>query len=378
MSKPRTTRRRGALPVPALVLAVLLGACVSPEMRSDEGRGRVLSSSASPAWVGEPLDWSKLEGIERWLERDADGHEPYWTVQAELILAEGRLTFTRREEAQGPGGDEQALLARLQSSRAGFQRVLEHPEANAAQRARARRGQAEVESLRTAMPHARPTSSGHLARSVWRAAAPVPSRLTPARGGYDRITIHHTAEVPGARFDGSMSDSIRVLQNAQRNHMANRGYGDIGYHYLIDAAGRVFLGRSLAYQGAHAGGANNVRNIGVCLLGNFEHGRPSPSAMGALEALLRGLRAEHRIPRTRIVGHGELKATQCPGAVLARWTRQYRKSGPALSSLGSGSSQTPRREVGVRAAVAQSPGAARPRTAGAAPSRTWRRDSTVR
>jgi N-acetylmuramoyl-L-alanine amidase len=308
-------------------------ACVSPELRSAEHSGRVANASGAPTWVGQPLDWGKLEEIERWLELESERHEPYWVLHAELSLGEGRLAFARGEGGAGSPGS-MAWKARLQSARAGFQRVLANGDANEVQRARAQRGLDEIETLR-AKGNLTTTSDGILARSVWRAGRPISSRLTPAGGGYDRITIHHTAEVPGSRFDGSLTDSVRVLQNVQRNHVDNRGYGDIGYHFLVDAAGRVFHGRSLEYQGAHAGGSNNIQNIGVCLLGNFEFRRPSPRAMAALDSLLRDLRRQHRILRTRIYGHGELKSTKCPGSSLAHWTKDYRRTGPSLASMSS-------------------------------------------
>ena len=337
-SGPAPSSLRGPRPLAgALLLALFAGsACVSPEMRSAENSGRVATTSSAPAWVGQPLDWAKLEDIERWLELESDHYEPYWVLHAELSLSEGRLAFARREEG-GAGAGSTAWKARLQSARAGFQRVLADGSANGAQRSRASRGLEEIESLRGAAGPASTSAGGILARSAWRAASPIPSRLTPAGNGYDRITIHHTADVPGSRFDGSLPDSVLVLQNVQRNHVENRKYGDIGYHFLVDSAGRVFHGRDLRYQGAHAGGSNNVRNIGVCLLGNFEHGRPSSTAMAALDGLLRDLRRQHRIPRTRIVGHGELKSTKCPGSSLAQWTKEYRRTGPSLASLGAGS-----------------------------------------
>jgi hypothetical protein len=343
-------------------------------MRDGERDGRITSGSNAPSWVGQPLEWSRLEEIERWLLTDAARYDDYWTVHALLTLSEGRLTFARREADSAPGRHSQAWLARLQSARTGFQGVLDDAQANEAQRSRARRGLSEIESLRGETSPAQAAQSPYLARSAWRASAPIRSRLDSALGGYDRITIHHTADVPGSRFDGSLADSILVLQNVQRNHVENRKYGDIGYHFLIDAAGRVFRGRGLEYQGAHAGGVNNVRNIGVCLLGNFEHTSPSAPAMAALAGLLTDLRREHRIPRARVVGHGELKATECPGASLARWTQNYRSSGPSLASLASEgpliglpvANADPER-VTVSAASAPAP-AARP----------WRSSSTVR
>lgn len=318
------------------VALLLLAACVSPEMRENTGSGTLTAARGAPDWVGTPLNWGKLERLGQWLQFEAGRYDPYWRVQAELTLGEGRLTFARREDGQS-SPPSKTWLARLQAARSGLQKVVTDPAANEIQNGRARRALEEIDQLRGQVSVASnsATITGTLSRGQWRAKAPIPSRLDAAVGGYDRITIHHTANVPGVRFDGSLADSINTIQKVQRNHMQTESYGDIGYHFLIDSAGRVFAGRDMRYQGAHAGGANNRRNIGICLMGNFEHGSPSSSAMSTLNKMLVDLRRTHRIERTRIVGHGELKNTACPGRSLANWTKEYRRSGPALSQLGS-------------------------------------------
>ncbi len=103
-------------------------------------------------------------------------------------------------------------------------------------------------------------------------------------------------------------------------------YGDIGYHFVIDPYGRLFEGRDLRYQGAHANGDNNVGNIGICLIGNFEKEKPTQAALDALEREIGALRQKYDIPRSRVYGHRELRATECPGDALMRWVERYRKS----------------------------------------------------
>ena len=76
-----------------------------------------------------------------------------------------------------------------------------------------------------------------------------------------------------------------------RYHAVERGFGDIGYQYLIDESGRVYEGR---YSGpdsspghdadgdkivtaAHVGGFNSG-NMGVALLGTLTSLEPTPAA----------------------------------------------------------------------------------------------------
>ncbi|MEO2092526.1 MAG: peptidoglycan recognition family protein [bacterium] len=320
---------------PARVLLALACCCVLLAGCAAPPKGPAAANPGAPAWLGAPPGWGRLEWIESWLAGAAAGFSDYWQVQGHLALAEGRLAYA--------GNDATALQrrARSRSARIGFQTVLEHPGASDDQLLQARHG---LKALALFSPPADSQTGGevtasnasYLPRSSWRASRPAPSRLTRNSGPYTRITVHHTADVPGALFNGSFSDSTSTVRRVQGEHMDGRGYGDIGYHFMIDAAGRCFAGRDLVYQGAHAGGVRNRQNIGVCLLGNFEHGRPSPRALAALDKILAELRGRHRIPRKGVVCHRELKSTVCPGAHLAAWTRRYRRAGPKLANLTGG------------------------------------------
>lgn len=332
-------RSRSARLAPlGLAASLLLFACVSPEMRAPSERGRVAGATGAPSWVGRPLGWGKLEEVERWLRGSEAPVNDRWRVEAELVLAEGRVDFAR--EGLDGAADQQLVLARLGAARAGYQRALDDPGADSMQRSRARAGLASLDELGSRLQA--PGSSGLataglVARSRWSARPAVPSNMTVTRGGYNRITLHHTASVPGSRFDGSLGDSLRTVNTIQRNHMGNEGWGDIGYHLLIDASGRVIEGRDLRYQGAHAGGDANRNNIGICMLGDFQRGGPTPEAMASLERVLAELRREHSIRRDRVHGHREFKSTACPGPVLARWVATYGRSGPRLAELRRGS-----------------------------------------
>ncbi len=157
-------------------------------------------------------------------------------------------------------------------------------------------------------------STAVLARSAWSAAAGRQQNMS-RMGRAHRITVHHSARItrPGSRANAAAA--VRAIQDA---HMRGNGWGDIGYHFLIDPDGRIWTGRPLAWQGAHAGdAARNRGNIGICLLGNFVRGRegqdPPPRQLHALRGLLVQLSTDHRIRPSQIHTHRELRATACPG-----------------------------------------------------------------
>ena len=85
--------------------------------------------------------------------------------------------------------------------------------------------------------------------------------------------------------------------------------------------------------GTFAAGANNVQNIGICLIGNFDEERPTKAALDKLRQLIDNLRSTWKIPRNQVLTHQELKKTECPGRNLARWVDAYRRLGSSSSAV---------------------------------------------
>jgi len=181
----------------------------------------------------------------------------------------------------------------------------------------------------------KPTALQIRSRAGW-GAEPPRRRNIDAMGRIYRITLHHSANV--ARSP-SLREAIRTIRLDQRYHMTTKGWADIGYHYLIDPAGRIWQGRDLRWQGAHAGNRSlNRGNIGVCLLGNFIGGRagqaPRKDQVQALTDLLQHLTRKHRIRQDNIFTHRELQGavTVCPGSRLQRVVDRLRQNMVAAAS----------------------------------------------
>jgi hypothetical protein len=153
-----------------------------------------------------------------------------------------------------------------------------------------------------------------------------------AMGAIRRLTIHHSAMYFRDTRPATCAAQIQLIQ---REHMQQRGYGDIGYHYLIDPSGRIWQGRDLRWQGAHASGSNNVGNVGICLLGNFMRGRngqgPTPAQVLAMRQLTALVMRRFGLDADDIYCHSDLKPTDCPGAlmvpVVAQMVRDLRSRG---------------------------------------------------
>ena len=78
-----------------------------------------------------------------------------------------------------------------------------------------------------------------------------------------------------------------------RNWHVDRGWDDIGYHYVIRRNGDIEPGRQLAFVGAHAKGHNKT-SIGICMVGGVDDdGDPADnfnlSQFMALDALIKSL-----------------------------------------------------------------------------------------
>ena len=288
------------------------------DSRSDAGE-------SVPEWVGQPLSWSKLEEIQAWQASSLGYGSPFWKNEAELTLAEGRLTFAQ----DSPAGAvvDGRVRDRLLASHTGFERILARPDARPGQRERASAGKRRCLRLLEVSGDASISSIGAVvSRDAWGAKAAKPANMTRSQGPWRRITVHHSAMSDPIDLSGRVEDSSVAVRRMQRAHMQTSGYGDVGYHFFVDPWGRIFQGRELRYQGAHAGGSNNVGNVGICLIGNFDEERPTQAALETLETLVGTLRSRYGIPATGVVAHSDLKSTNCPGRHLRPWIERYRSS----------------------------------------------------
>jgi len=100
----------------------------------------------------------------------------------------------------------------------------------------------------------------------------------------------------------------------------------MGYHFVIGngtdtANGQIEVGPRWYEQkhGAHTRVPGDVTNeynehgIGICLVGDFDHGPPSRAQMQSLIYLTKGLLAYTHLPPSAVHFHRDFKSTDCPG-----------------------------------------------------------------
>lgn len=129
-----------------------------------------------------------------------------------------------------------------------------------------------------------------------------PQRLKKSHRTIKEIIVHCTATPEGQDVS---------IESIRRDHKA-QGWGDIGYHYVINRKGEVLNGRDVEYAGVHCKGHNQY-SIGVAYIGGLEnkpgvpYSKQKPKDTRTLKqkaALLNLLKELRKLyPSAKIIGH---------------------------------------------------------------------------
>jgi hypothetical protein len=137
-----------------------------------------------------------------------------------------------------------------------------------------------------------------------------------------KFIIHHTAT------DTKKGESMQDVKDIYRSHAIGRGWGDIGYNYLIDEAGKIYEGRygGEGVVGGHSGIAN-IGSIGIAVLGTYGNTKVPKKVVNALVQLIAEKAKLHNVTpeaysdfrgevSQNVIGHRDVGATECPGDKL--------------------------------------------------------------
>lgn len=165
------------------------------------------------------------------------------------------------------------------------------------------------------MPEAspRPLSVPVVGRRLWGSADP--RQPYEVRASLRAVVLHHTNGATGSLELGDPHAEAAYVRRIQRGHF-ERGFDDIGYHFVIMPSGRIFQGRPTWAVGAHVKG-HNADTLGIALAGDFNSQGPTRQAIGAI-----GRVRSRLIPAGAVVpllGHSDLAAKDCPGASLVHY-----------------------------------------------------------
>lgn len=140
------------------------------------------------------------------------------------------------------------------------------------------------------------------------------------------LVVHHTAMAVGSE-KRSGEERMRALYQYHANTL---GWGDVGYHYVIDESGHIYEGKAGGKNviGGHAY-CNNTGTIGIAMMGNFEREQPTQAQVHALQWLLQDLGQTYQLDLQHaatfhgttfpapVVRHRDVLSTACPGYYLA-------------------------------------------------------------
>ena len=134
--------------------------------------------------------------------------------------------------------------------------------------------------------------------------------------------IIHCADTP-ASWGGNMTPE-QQRDEIRRWHVEERGWSDIGYHYVITRNGVVVQGRNLDKIGAHVKG-HNKGTIGICLVGGkggTAHDKFRENFTKEQDFALRKLIDELKdrfVSINKVSGHNEYAAKACPCFNVSEW-----------------------------------------------------------
>ena len=129
----------------------------------------------------------------------------------------------------------------------------------------------------------------------------------------NQIIIHCAATPPNMDIG---ADKIRQWHK-------ERGFNDIGYHYVIKRNGELQRGRDIGTQGAHARG-HNKNSIGICLVGGVDKNmKPDDNYTIMQKRKLRSLLnfLVVTFPGSEVLGHRDLPGVtkDCPCFDVIKW-----------------------------------------------------------
>jgi len=119
-----------------------------------------------------------------------------------------------------------------------------------------------------------------------------------------RIILHCTATREGEQLDVSQIDKWH----------RDRGWSEIGYHYVLYADGTIATGRDIRKKGAHVKGHNHD-SVGVAYVGGLDNNLVPQDTM----TMQQEMAFLHLVNSLRVVfgdlsvhGHNEFSSKACP------------------------------------------------------------------
>lgn len=136
----------------------------------------------------------------------------------------------------------------------------------------------------------------------------------------DKIVIHHSAE-----DNETGKDDLTLIRGIYYYHAIVRGWGDIGYNYIVGQRGQIYEGRAGwdYVAGAHALW-NNKSSVGISIMGNFQSDHLVSEQETTLKNLIEHLSKKYGIDIQKTsVGHRECPSNGTQACTLIQDYQTY-------------------------------------------------------
>jgi hypothetical protein len=125
---------------------------------------------------------------------------------------------------------------------------------------------------------------GVVSRSAWGCPDGQGSRVAPDYHPVNHMVVHHTAD-SNSLLPSEPNWAARVRAEWSF-HTFTRGWGDVGYNYLIDPNGVVYEGRAGGDDAVAFHDTANYGSMGIVLIGTYATVPPTPAAQNTLVSIL--------------------------------------------------------------------------------------------
>lgn len=131
------------------------------------------------------------------------------------------------------------------------------------------------------------------------------------------IIVHHSGGTDANPLADTSNQTFEII----RDYHISKGWGDIGYNWLIEKSGKICKGRDETIDGAHTIGMNS-QSIGICLVGNFDLTVPTKEQEESLKIVCKDLVTRYPVLKDQIFPHRKYAQKSCYGKNLSDdWAR---------------------------------------------------------
>lgn len=225
----------------------------------------VRASADGQAWT----DWGTVvEDTDLWMPDD--GETVHWS---QVIYAGVDARFWQVRASSAPGADER--LPELQSIEVNTVDGRYAADLQGASGANQSDDSAGIAAI---------NKPGVVSRTSWGCPDGQGSRVKPVYYPVKHMVVHHTADANDLRGNESnWGDRVRAIWSF---HTFTRGWGDVGYNYLVAPDGTIYEGRSGGDDAVGFHDAANYGSMGVAMIGTYNNGVPTSVAQNSLVDLL--------------------------------------------------------------------------------------------